>query len=258
MDRSTFTLHTISKPACTSAPRERRRILHPQADRQGRGALRQEARRGGGRGRARRGRRGSRAPDRRGRRPALPSARRAGGARRQARRGRGGARRRAPRSPASTRRRRARAADARARTSHGTAHRRRSFALPHAVARRVGGAARRHADDADGGRGDARALAARPPRHEGDRGDLSADLAPALALRGGDAAAVHRAAALPRHRRGEGALHHRRRRLGGGRQVDHRARAAGAAGALAEHAEGRSRHHRRLPAAERRAASAKA
>ena len=49
----------------------------------------------------------------------------------------------------------------------------------------------------------------------------------------------------------QGALHHRRRGLGRGRQVDHRARAAGAAGALAQRAEGRSRHHRRLPAAER-------
>ena len=51
--------------------------------------------------------------------------------------------------------------------------------------------------------------------------------------------------------RSQGALHHRRRRLGRGRQIDHRARAAGAAGALAEHAEGRSRHHRRLPASQR-------
>ena len=31
----------------------------------------------------------------------------------------------------------------------GTAHRKRPLALPHAVARRMGGAARRHADDAD-------------------------------------------------------------------------------------------------------------
>ena len=41
-------------------------------------------------------------------------------------------------------------------------------------------------------------------------------------------------------------------------QVDHRARAAGAAGALAECAEGRSRHHRRLPLSERDPCSAKA
>ena len=55
----------------------------------------------------------------------------------------------------------------------------------------MGGAARRHADDADAGRGDAAALAARPARHEGGRGDLSAAVAAALALRRGDAAAVH-------------------------------------------------------------------
>ena len=39
--------------------------------------------------------------------------------------------------------------------------------------------------------------------------------------------------------------------LGGGRQVDHRARAAGAAGALAQRAQGRSGHHRRLPLSQR-------
>ena len=45
--------------------------------------------------------------------------------------------------------------------------------------------------------------------------------------------------------------------LGGGGQVHHRARAAGAAGALAECAEGRSRHHRRLPVSERDPRSAR-
>lgn len=40
--------------------------------------------------------------------------------------------------------------------------------------------------------------------------------------------------------------HHRRRRLGRRRQVDDCARAQGAALALAEHAEGRTRHHRWL------------
>ena len=40
-------------------------------------------------------------------------------------------------------------------------------------------------------------------------------------------------------------------RLGRGRQVDHRARAAGAAGALAERAQGRSHHHRRLSLSQR-------
>ena len=103
----------------------------------------------------------------------------------------------------------------------------------------------------DAGRGQPAALAARPARHEGGRGHLSAAVAAAVALCGGDAAAASRAAALPRHRGRQGALHHRRRGLGRGRQVDHRARAAGAAGALAQRAEGRSHHHRRLPAAER-------
>ena len=88
--------------------------------------------------------------------------------------------------------------------------------------------------------------------------DLPAAVAPALALRRGDAGAVQGDAALPpRRERGQGALHHRRRRLGRGRQVDHRARAEGAARPLAEHAEGRPRHHRRLPAAERRADAAR-
>ena len=103
------------------------------------------------------------------------------------------------------------------------------------------------------GRGHAAALAARPARHRGGGGHLPAAVAPAVDVCGGDAAAVPRAAALPRHRRRQDALRDRRRRLGGGRQVDHRARAAGAAGALAERAQGRPRHHRRLPLSQRRA-----
>src|SRR5580704_3201949 len=51
---------------------------------------------------------------------------------------------------------------------------------------------------------------------------------------------------LSRHRRPQDALHYRRRRIGGGRQVDHRARAAGAAGALVAAAESRSGDDRRL------------
>ena len=51
----------------------------------------------------------------------------------------------------------------------------------------MGGVARRHADDADAGRGDAASLAARPARHGGGRGDLSAAVAAALALCRGDA-----------------------------------------------------------------------
>ena len=134
---------------------------------------------------------------------------------------------------------------------NGTAHRRNTVALPHVRARGVGGVARGHADDADLRRGHAPALAARPARHQGSRGHLSGAVAAALALRGGDAAAVPRAGTLPRHRGRQDAVHHRRRRLGGGGQIHHRARAASLAGALAERAEGRPHHHRRLPLSER-------
>ena len=103
----------------------------------------------------------------------------------------------------------------------------------------------------DARRGDAAALAARPARHGGDRGHLPAAVAPAVALRRRDPAAVPGPAALPRHRGRQDALRHRRRRLGRGRQVDHGARAPGAAGALAQRAQGRSRHHRRLPLSQR-------
>ena len=51
--------------------------------------------------------------------------------------------------------------------------------------------------------------------------------------------------------RRQDALHHRRRRLGCGRQVNHGARAAGAAGALAERAHGRPDHDRWLSLSER-------
>src|SRR5262247_4081463 len=126
------------------------------------------------------------------------------------------------------------------------AYRGRSLALPRVLACRMGGKAQRHPDDAAGRRGDAAALAQRPARHRRGRGDLPAAIAAAVALRGGDPAPVPGAAELPRHRGREGALHHRGRRFGGGGQVDHCARAAGAAGALAERSQGRSRHHRRL------------
>ena len=45
-------------------------------------------------------------------------------------------------------------------------------------------------------------------------------------------------------------LHHRRGGLGGSGEIDHRARAQGPSGALAEHAQGRPRHYGRLPSAE--------
>ena len=58
-------------------------------------------------------------------------------------------------------------------------------------------------------------------------------------------------------RRPQDALHHRRRRIGGGRQIDHRARAAGAAGALVAAAEGRSGDDRRLSVSQRGARAAR-
>ena len=88
------------------------------------------------------------------------------------------------------------------------------------------------------------------------RGHLPAAVAAAVDLCRCDAAAVPGAAPVPRHPRPQGALHHRRRRLGGGRQIDHRARAAGAAGALVAAAQGRTGHDRRLPVSERRARAA--
>ena len=53
----------------------------------------------------------------------------------------------------------------------------------------------------DAGEVDAAALDARPARHQGGRGDLSAAVAAAVALRRRHAAAVQRAAAVPRHPR---------------------------------------------------------
>ena len=166
-----------------------RGVLHAQAARQGRGALRQEVRRGGGRDGAR-----------------ARSARIASGSSREAAdllyhllvvlHARGvtlprsrSCSKRAPSNPASKRRPRGRANE----PVDGTAHRRRPLALPHLHARGMGGVARRHADDADAGRGQPAALAARPARHEGGRGHLSAAVAAAVALCRGDAAAVHRA-----------------------------------------------------------------
>ena len=103
----------------------------------------------------------------------------------------------------------------------------------------------------DLGGGHATALAARPARHARGRRDLSAPVTTVVDLRRGDAGAVSCAAGLSRHRRRQDAVHHRRRRVGRGRQIDHRARPAGAAGALAECAEGRPYHHRRLSLSER-------
>ena len=116
---------------------------------------------------------------------------------------------------------------------------------------RLGDAPRRHADDIGAGRSHPAALDARPARMS-EVEDIYLPLSRLLlALRGGDAKSVSRAAGLSRHRRRQGSLHHRRRRFGRGRQIDHRARAAGAAGALAERSQGRSDHDRRLSLSQR-------
>ena len=72
-----------------------------------------------------------------------------------------------------------------------------------------------------------------------------------VALRRGYAASVPGAAELPGHRRRQDALHHWRCRVSCRRQIHHRARAAGVAGALAQRSEGRSGHDRRLSLPER-------
>ena len=127
--------------------------------------------------------RGPRAPDRRDRRSPLPSAGRAGGARRHARRGRS----RACRAHRPVRPRREGLAASASKSTpkstdeHGPARRHRALALPHLLARRMGGAARRHADDAAAGRDRPAALAQRPARHRRGRGNLPAAVAAPVA-----------------------------------------------------------------------------
>jgi hypothetical protein len=65
------------------------------------------------------------------------------------------------------------------------------------------------------------------------------------------AAVSQRQRFLSRVERGQDAVHHRHRRLGRRRQIDHGAYPEGAAVALAVEPEGRSRHHRRLPLSQR-------
>src|SRR5271169_6786051 len=155
---------------------------------------------------------------------------------------------RARASRALTKKRRAKAAD-----GNGAAHRTGRVALSGVYARRMGDTAPGYADDAATARDRAVALDARAARYFRGRGNLSAAVAAVIALRGGTAKPVSRAAALPRHRGHRNAVHHRRGWFGGGRQVDCVPRAASTAGALAECAEGRSRHHRRIPVSQCRA-----
>ena len=126
----------------------------------------------------------------------------------------------------------------------------RLLALSRVLARAVGQAARRHADDA----GAARPRAALgPDRGAVDRGggaDLPAAVAPAQPARRRRAGAARRHQPLPRPPRRPRALHPRHRRFGGGRQEHDGARAARAAGALGRSSARRSHHHRRLPASQ--------
>ena len=90
------------------------------------------------------------------------------------------------------------------------------------------------------------------------RRDLSAAVAPARALCRGDPRPLQGNPALPRRRGRQSALYHRRRRLGRGRKIDPVARHASASVALAEHAEGRTRHHGRISCIRTRFSKARA
>ena len=92
------------------------------------------------------------------------------------------------------------------------------------------------------------ALHQRADHARGGNRDLSAAVAPARALRRGDAGVVQGDAALPRRRRRQGALHHRRRRLGRGGQVDlHPRDVARCCQRWPNTPRVDARHHRRLP-----------
>ena len=119
----------------------------------------------------------------------------------------------------------------------------------------MGEAARRHATDPDR-RGSAQAaIDARADFARGSHCDLSAAVAPAGPLCRRDAGPVQGDATLSRRRRRQGALYHRRRRLGGGGQVDDRPRSPGDADAMAQYAQSRTHHHRRLSAPQRHSRS---
>src|SRR6476620_10962792 len=127
------------------------------------------------------------------------------------------------------------------------------LAVRRAQPRRVGTAApappaqpvgrRRHAAARPG-------ASARPRR---GRGGLPPTLAAAELLRRGDGGPAPHQHRLPRGAAGQDAVHHRGRRLGGRREVDHGPHPQGAAGALAGHAARGAHHHRRLPLPQRRA-----
>ena len=123
--------------------------------------------------------------------------------------------------------------------------------------RGVGQAARRHADDA----GAARAGAALRPHRGASSSEVEQIYLPMSRLLNLYVAAAQELHAVSSEflgRKDEGALHHRHRRLGGGRQEHDRPRAESAAGALAGPSARRPHHHRRLPLSQRGAGAARA
>ncbi len=131
------------------------------------------------------------------------------------------------------------------------------LALSRLHARRVGQAARRHADDAGAARPRAALGPDRGPVDGGGGADLPADVAAPQPARGRRPGAARRHQPLPRPQGRPRALHPRHRRLGRRRQEHHRPRAARAAGALARPSARRPHHHRRLPLSQRRARAAR-
>ena len=111
----------------------------------------------------------------------------------------------------------------------------------------MGAAARRHADDAGSrasSRGCARCTTASIMK---EVEEIYLPLSRLLSIYVDATQRLYQAQRqLSRHPGPQGALHHRRRRIGRGGQIDHRARAAGAAGALVAAAQGRSGDDRRL------------
>src|SRR6202047_2525440 len=115
----------------------------------------------------------------------------------------------------------------------------------------MGGLARRYAAHSVDGRPDAAAVAQRSDLAGRSRRDLFAAVAPARALCRGDARSLQGDPAVPWRRGWKSPLYHRRRRFGRGWQIDVIAGHADVVVALAEHAEGRTHHHRWVSLSER-------
>ena len=241
--------HPCDLAAIVADPRplRRSRLLHGAAARRGRQPLRPQVRRGGGRGGAGGGRRGRRGADRRSRRRALPSACHARGARRAAGDGDGGAREAHRAERASPRRRRGAARTGLMDQQSPTA------ISPHRVFTREEWA-RLRADtpltltDDDV----TRLKSLNDPISLDEVVEIYLPISRLLSLYVAAIQSLYDATrTFLGDEDGMTPVHHRHRRLGGGRQVDDGAHAAGAAPPLAEHAQGRPDRHRRLPAAQR-------